>query len=244
MNSTSSLLASPLIVALDCATSAQALELAKQLNPQQCRVKVGKELFIAAGPSVVEQLQALGFEVFLDLKLFDIPNTVAGAVASAADLGVWMLTLHAMGGRSMLHAAVMSVQEKSHAPLLIGVTVLTSMNATQLAETGVESGLQDHVMRLANLCQGVGLNGCVASAQEAPLFRSSFGRAFTLVTPGIRFAKAAEPNSKDDQQRVCTPKEAIVNGSTYLVMGRPITQASDPQKAVEKVLADLALSSF
>lgn len=220
-----------IVVALDYASAAPALALAAQLDPALCRVKVGKELFTAAGPALVEQLVDQGFGVFLDLKFHDIPNTVAKACEAASRLGVWMLNVHASGGSKMMEAAREGVAKSGHQPLLIAVTVLTSMDQAGLQQLGIEGPLEQHVLRLAKLTQAAGLDGVVCSAQEAPVLRQALGAEFKLVTPGIRPADA----SLDDQSRVASPAEALALGSSYLVIGRPITQASDPLKALQKI---------
>lgn len=226
-----------IVVALDYATAAAALAMAGRLDPRRCRLKVGKELFTAAGPELVRSLVARGFEVFLDLKFHDIPNTVAGAVRAAAELGVWMVNVHAGGGRRMMQGARAALASlPGPRPLLIAVTVLTSMEADELAETGVSGGLEQQVLRLAGLALECGLDGVVCSAREAPLLRSRFGSAPLLVTPGIRPASAAP----DDQRRTLTPAEALAAGSDYLVVGRPITGAADPGAALEAILSDIS----
>ncbi|MCR9103775.1 MAG: orotidine-5'-phosphate decarboxylase [Gammaproteobacteria bacterium] len=226
---------SPVIVALDYPDAASALALSAQLDPQQCRVKVGKELFTRGGPALVEALQAQGFEVFLDLKFHDIPNTVAAAVRAAAELGVWMVNVHASGGRRMLQAARESLEPLSSKPLLIGVTVLTSMSDDDLAELGHHDGTQQRVLELAALCSGCGLDGVVCSAQETTALRAHYGTDFCLVTPGIRRAGDAA----GDQRRVVTPAAAMAGGSDYLVIGRSITAASDPLDALQSILQEL-----
>jgi len=225
---------SPIIVALDYPDAASALAMADRLNPQQVRLKVGKELFTATGPALVEALQNKGFELFLDLKFHDIPNTVAGALKSAANLGVWMANVHVSGGRRMLEAAANAVQNSSHRPLLTGVTVLTSMGANELAELGVQQSPAEHVQRLATLAQQCGLDGVVCSAQEASQLRHHCGSNFLLVTPGIRPAGAKQ----DDQTRIMTPQQALAAGVDYMVIGRPITQAPDPAEAAARILAE------
>lgn len=220
-----------IIVALDYASAAPALTLVERLDPALCRLKVGKELFTAEGPRLVEQLVSRDFGVFLDLKFHDIPNTVAKACAAASRLGVWMLNVHASGGRAMLEAARDAVGNSASRPLLIAVTVLTSMDQAALHEVGVAGDLQEQVMRLATLTHACGLDGVVCSAQEAALLRSRLGQEFCLVTPGIRPASA----SLDDQSRVLTPAAALRQGSSYLVIGRPITQAADPLQALHAI---------
>ncbi len=217
-----------IIVALDYPQAASALELARRLQPAMCRLKVGKELFTAAGPQLIEQLQRLGFEVFLDLKFHDIPNTTAQACKSAAALGVWMVNVHALGGRRMLEAAREALAHTAQRPQLIAVTILTSMAQDDLREIGIESAPAQMVSRLARLTQECGLDGVVCSAQEAALLRAQCGAEFRLVTPGIRPAQAAA----DDQSRIMTPRAALQAGSSYLVIGRPITQATDPLAAL------------
>jgi len=224
-----------IIVALDYPAAAPALQLVKQLDPAICRLKVGKELFTAAGPDVVRALVDRGFGVFLDLKFHDIPNTVAKACEAASKLGVWMLNVHASGGSQMMVAAREAVQKVAHPPLLIAVTVLTSMNEAVWKEIGFNDDIQTSVLRLARLAQSSGLDGVVCSAQEAPLLRAALGATFNLVTPGIRPAEA----SLDDQSRVLTPVAAISNGSSYLVIGRPVTQAADPLLALREIHAKI-----
>jgi orotidine-5'-phosphate decarboxylase len=225
-----------IIVALDFAEARSTLALTDRLDPALCRLKVGKELFTAEGPRFVEQLVAKDFGVFLDLKFHDIPNTVAKACEAAARLGVWMLNVHACGGRAMMEAARNAVGKSGNRPLLIAVTVLTSMDQPALQETGVSGALQDQVLRLAGLAKECGLDGVVCSAQEAPLLREKLGQDFCLVTPGIRPAGA----DKGDQSRVVTPADALRQGSSYLVIGRPITQAPDPLLALQTIHAEIS----
>jgi len=225
-----------IVVALDFAEAKQALAFVDRIDPALCRVKVGKELFTAEGPRLVEQLVGKDFGVFLDLKFHDIPNTVAKACEAAAKLGVWMLNVHASGGRAMMEAARNAVDKSTHHPLLIAVTVLTSMDQAALNEIGVSGELQDQVLRLALLTEQSGLDGVVCSAQEAPMLRSKVAQDFCLVTPGIRPATA----SKDDQSRIVTPADALRQGSSYLVIGRPITQASDPIQALQAIHAEIS----
>lgn len=211
------------LVALDYPSAEPALEFARRVRPDLCRLKVGKELFVTAGPAFVEQLIAMGYDVFLDLKFHDIPNTVAQACKAAAKLGVWMVNVHASGGRRMMETAAEALAKEAHRPLLIGVTVLTSLGADELAEMGLpEPAVQ--VERLARLAQSSGLDGVVCSAQESSLLKAACGKEFKLITPGIRPADA----SLDDQTRVMTPAAAMAAGSDYLVIGRPITQSADP----------------
>ena len=227
---------SPIIVALDFPNADAALALAAQLDPAQCRVKVGKELFTRCGPSIVEALQARGFEVFLDLKFHDIPNTTAMAVKAAAEMGVWMVNVHCSGGLRMMAACRNELDKLSGAkPLLIGVTVLTSMEREDLSGIGLDVEPQTQVLRLARLAQQAGMDGLVCSAQEASVLKVAHPQ-LQLVTPGIRPAGSAE----DDQRRILTPSQALQAGSDYLVIGRPISQAANPQQALAAVLAELA----
>jgi orotidine-5'-phosphate decarboxylase len=220
-----------IIVALDYPDAASALALVARLDPALCRLKVGKELFTVAGPQLVEQLQRSGFEVFLDLKFHDIPNTTAQACKAAATLGVWMVNVHASGGRRMMEAAREGLANFAKPPKLIAVTVLTSMAQADLLELGVTVTPAEQVLRLAALTQACGLDGVVCSAQEAALLRKQSGSEFCLVTPGIRPADAAA----DDQSRIMTPRAALENGSSYLVIGRPITKAADPLLALQQI---------
>ena len=225
----------PIIVALDFPTRDAALALARQLDPSLCRVKVGKELFTRCGPQILEALHAQGFEVFLDLKFHDIPNTTAMAVKAAAELGVWMVNVHCSGGLRMMAACREVLDQVSGAkPLLIGVTVLTSMEQDDLANIGLDISPQQQVLRLADLAAKAGLDGLVCSAQEAPPLKTQFPD-LQLVTPGIRPAGSAA----DDQRRILTPAEAMQAGSDYLVIGRPITQALEPAQALAAVVAEL-----
>ncbi|MDI1308586.1 MAG: orotidine-5'-phosphate decarboxylase [Methylotenera sp.] len=227
-----------IIVALDYQDTASALKLVEQLDPALCRLKVGKELFTATGPQFVEQLTRSNFGVFLDLKFHDIPNTVAKACSAASNLGVWMLNVHASGGLEMMQAAQQAVQESESKPLLIAVTVLTSMNQACLNQVGVQTDLATHVLNLATLTQQAGLDGVVCSALEAKMLRAKLGAKFCLVTPGIRPADT----SQDDQSRVVTPADALKNGSSYLVIGRPITKAENPSKALEAIYQECNLA--
>ena len=215
---------STVIVALDYDNQDSALTLADRLDPTLCRLKVGKELFTATGPSVVKKLTDRGFDIFLDLKFHDIPNTVAKAIGTAADLGVWMTNVHASGGSRMMSAARQALDDKGSDMLLIGVTVLTSMDVSDLKEVGVQGNASAQVLRLAELAKNSGLDGVVCSAQEAKLLKESLGQGFKLVTPGIRLADSVA----DDQRRIVTPADALALGSDYLVIGRPITQSADP----------------
>jgi orotidine-5'-phosphate decarboxylase len=219
------------IVALDFADSQQALEFARKTSPAQCRFKVGKELFTSCGPTLVKQLVDEGYDVFLDLKFHDIPTTVRKAASAAAKLGVWMLNVHALGGSSMMQAAREGIEIVAQRPFLIGVTVLTSMSSQDLKETGIDMPVAQLVDRLARNAMANGLDGVVCSAQEAPELRSSIGDSALLVTPGIRPDWAAA----NDQQRIVTPQQALADGSSYLVIGRPITQHDDPAAALELI---------
>lgn len=226
---------SPVIVALDFTSAKQALAFADQLPSGSCRLKVGKELFTHTGPELVRELQGRGFDVFLDLKFHDIPNTVAGAVAAAADLGVWMVNVHAQGGRRMMTAARERLVQGGYGTLLTAVTVLTSMEAADLMEVGIARSPLEHVQSLASLAADCGLHGVVCSAQEAAPLRALLPKDFALVTPGIRPADA----TADDQRRIMTPGQAIAAGVDYLVIGRPITQASDPVLALRRINASI-----
>lgn len=229
---------SPIVVALDYPTMVQSIEMAKRLDPTQCRVKVGKELFTTAGPAILEALHKLNFDVFLDLKFHDIPNTVANAVSVAASLGVWMVNVHASGGRRMMEASVNALSQRAdNKTLLIAVTVLTSMDQSDLVEVGIDLTPEQHVKRLAMLAQSSGMDGVVCSAQEASMLSSELGKDFVLVTPGIRPAGSAQ----GDQKRIMTPSEAMAAGSHYLVMGRPITKAADPVNALIQVNKELGI---
>jgi orotidine-5'-phosphate decarboxylase len=223
-----------IIVALDYADANSALKLVSQLDPALCRLKVGKELFTAAGPQFVEKLAHSNFGVFLDLKFHDIPNTVAKACSAASNLGIWMLNVHASGGLEMMQAAKHAVDSSATKPLLIAVTVLTSMNQQTLNQIGIATDLATHVLNLANLTQQAGLDGVVCSALEAQMLRANLGSEFCLVTPGIRPANS----NKDDQSRIVTPADALALGSSYLVIGRPITQAENPLAALEAINAE------
>jgi len=219
-----------ILVALDYANEKQALNMVDQLQPELCRLKVGKEMFTRLGPTLVEKLQRKGFQVFLDLKYHDIPNTVAKACQAAADLGVWMVNVHALGGRRMMVAAAEALAAYQQRPRLIAVTILTSMSDADLVEIGIQQSAGDMAIRLATLAQQCGLDGVVCSAMEAPEMRQRLGQDFLLVTPGIRPAGSQQ----DDQRRIMTPVDAMRAGSSYLVMGRPITQSSDPVGLLHK----------
>lgn len=224
--------ASPrVIVALDFADKAEMMRLVERVRPDQCRLKVGKELFTRHGPGVVRDLVERGFDVFLDLKYHDIPNTVARACTAAADLGVWMLNVHALGGRRMMAAAREALDNTANPPLLIAVTVLTSMVDEELREVGLEGGSGPVADRLAVLAREEGLDGVVCSAREAPAMRTRHGAGFRLVTPGIRLAQ----DQPGDQRRVMTPAQAVAAGADYLVVGRSITHSGDDP--VDKIRA-------
>ncbi|MFD2230743.1 orotidine-5'-phosphate decarboxylase [Alkalimarinus sediminis] len=226
---------SPVIVALDYHSKADALVMADKLDPSQCRVKVGKELFTLCGPEILEELHKRDFEVFLDLKFHDIPNTTTKAVQAAADLGVWMVNVHASGGRRMMESCREGLEKYRTPPKLIAVTVLTSMERQDLSDIGLDVEPMEHVKRLAKLTSDAGLDGVVCSAQEVTAIREICPESFNLVTPGIRPMSA----DRGDQKRVMTPEEAVSAGSDYLVIGRPITQAQDPLKSLEEIVATL-----
>lgn len=227
---------SPIIVALDYDKAQNAIDFARQLDPQSVRLKVGKELFVTAGPAVVEQLQQLGFEIFLDLKFHDIPNTVAKACLAAAELGVWMTNVHASGGAPMMRHVMETLNQLPKRPLITAVTVLTSMDAPTLQGIGVSRGLDEQVSALAQLSKDSGLDGIVCSALEAEILKKQLGKDFALVTPGIRLSNTSD----DDQHRIMTPERALAAGSDYLVIGRPITQSTNPAQTVEDILARIA----
>ncbi|WP_306517931.1 orotidine-5'-phosphate decarboxylase [Rheinheimera sp.] len=227
---------SPIVVALDFEQKTAALELVSRLDPSLCRLKVGKEMFTHFGPDFVKELQQRHFDVFLDLKFHDIPNTVAKAVQAAADLGVWMVNVHASGGSRMMSAAREAlITFGEERPLLIAVTVLTSMEQSDLTELGINRSPAEQVLHLAALTQKSGLDGVVCSAQEAQMLKQQFGQQFCLVTPGIRpsFATA------DDQKRVMTPSQALAAGVDYMVIGRPVTKAADPLAALQAIYQEL-----
>lgn len=225
-----------LVVALDFDSMADCEALVAKLSPQWCRLKIGKELFTLYGPQLVERLQKRGFDVFLDLKFHDIPATVAKAVTAAAGLGVWMLNVHVSGGQAMMHAAAEALANCDHKPLLIGVTVLTSMSGTELQALGVAAPMGQHVLNLATLACESGLDGVVCSALETQAIRAQLGHDFVLVTPGIRPIGAAA----NDQKRIVTPADAMRNGSSYLVVGRPITQAANPTEVCEAIVGSMS----
>lgn len=240
----------PILVALDVESAAKAIELANQLRGAVGGYKIGKQLFTAAGPAMVRELTSRGDRVFLDLKFHDIPNTVAGAVQSAVATGAWMVNVHASGGTAMMRAAADAATKAAAAlgrprPLVIAVTVLTSMTDAGLSEIGVSRPMLDQVVHLAKLAQAAGLDGVVASPQETQAIRAACGQEFQIVTPGIRplpqsSGPAAAQNGKDDQARTLTPAEAISAGATYLVIGRPITSAPNPRQAAEHIMATLS----
>jgi len=224
------------IVALDYPDAAYALQLVACLTPDLCRLKVGKELFTRAGPQLVEELAGRGFDVFLDLKFHDIPNTVASACHAAADLGVWMVNVHALGGERMLLAAREGIERAAQSPLLIAVTILTSMNTNDLVAVGLSGSPADNVLRLAALAHQSGLDGVVCSSRETAILRNEHGPDFSLITPGIRPAGS----QADDQRRVMTPADAIRAGSNYLVIGRPVTRADDPVSVLRTISSELS----
>lgn len=227
---------SPIIVALDYAEPKQAMEMVEKLDPTRCRLKIGKELFTRGGPQLVEKVVSNGYDVFLDLKYHDIPNTVAGACAAAASLGVWMINVHALGGRRMMEAGRDAIEKSTHKPKLIAVTILTSMGEEDLREIGLPGSPADNVERLAILAQSSGMDGVVCSPQEVTMLRGAMPDSFSLVTPGIRPAWSV----KGDQTRITTPADAIKNGSSFLVIGRPITADPQPLIALKKIEDELA----
>lgn len=235
-SSSRSTTASPIVVALDYDNRDKALAFVDRIDPQDCRLKVGKEMFTLFGPQLVRDLQGRGFDVFLDLKFHDIPNTTAKAVAAAAELGVWMVNVHASGGARMMQAARDALTPfGKDAPLLIAVTVLTSMEASDLADIGITLSPAEHAERLARLTQQCDLDGVVCSAQEAVRFKSELGRSFQLVTPGIR----PEGSDAGDQRRIMTPQQAQQAGVDYMVIGRPITQSTNPSQTLRDILTGL-----
>ncbi|EFC7752971.1 orotidine-5'-phosphate decarboxylase [Escherichia coli] len=231
---------SPVVVALDYHNRDAAMAFIDKIDPRDCRLKVGKEMFTLFGPQFVRELQQRGFDIFLDLKFHDIPNTAAHAVAAAADLGVWMVNVHASGGARMMAAAREAlVPFGKDAPLLIAVTVLTSMEASDLADLGVTLSPADYAERLAALTQKCGLDGVVCSAQEAARFKQVFGQEFKLVTPGIR----PQGSEAGDQRRIMTPEQALAAGVDYMVIGRPVTQSVDPAQTLKAINASLQRSA-
>ena len=226
---------SPIIVALDFPNAETALNLARQLGNEHCRIKIGKELFTRAGPQLVEKLVAEGFEIFLDLKYHDIPNTVARACEAAAELGVWMVNIHAQGGRNMMLQAREALEKYHQRPLLIAVSILTSLDENDLLAIGMRGSLEDNVLRLARLTKACGLDGLVCSPREIVPIRKEIDRDFILVTPGIRPASS----QVNDQKRIMTPQEALKLGANYLVIGRPITAAPHPLQALQDIETSL-----
>ena len=230
-------MSSRVIIALDYADANSAMALVDRLEPSACKVKVGKELFTAAGPAFVAALAQHGFDVFLDLKFHDIPNTVAQACKAAAQLGVWMVNVHALGGRAMMQAAREAIESASHQPKLIAVTVLTSMTESDLREVGIEASPLTQAMKLAQLAGDCGLDGVVCSAHEAGAVRDRVGSRFLRVTPGIRLPD----DSVGDQKRVMTPQVAIESGASYLVIGRSVTRAADPLSVLARINREIAV---
>ncbi|GHF93212.1 orotidine-5'-phosphate decarboxylase [Thalassotalea marina] len=225
------------VVALDFDNKADALAFVDSIDPKECRLKVGKEMFTYFGPEFVKELVAKGFDVFLDLKFHDIPNTVAKAVTAAAELGVWMVNVHASGGLAMMQKAKEALLPYGDkAPLLIAVTVLTSMSEQDLQTLGIDKTPAEQVNYLANLTKQAGLDGVVCSAQEAKLLKERLGQDFKLITPGIRPAGSAS----DDQQRIVTPEQAVADGVDYLVIGRPITKARSPIDVLKAINSSIA----
>jgi orotidine-5'-phosphate decarboxylase len=223
------------IVALDYANLADAKSLVSKLNSDYCHLKVGKELFTSTGPAFIDYLHSKHFKVFLDLKFHDIPTTVKKACEAASQLGVWMINVHASGGSSMLEAALEGINKSNQPPLLIAVTVLTSMNQKMLEEIGVTTKLEDQVLRLAKLAETSGLNGIVCSAKDLKFLKNQLHKSFLYVTPGIRMTGDAS----NDQVRTLTPIEAIKAGSSHLVIGRPITQSTNPSETLEKIYLEI-----
>lgn len=230
---------SPIIVAFDNMNEHEALALADSLDPTLCRVKIGKELFTKYGSTIITELHARDFEIFLDLKFHDIPNTTAQAVLAAADMGVWMTNVHASCGKTAMQMVKKRLVEQNYQTLVIAVTVLTSMSEQDLQDIGVADSVENQVKRLASLSQASGLDGVVCSAQEAQFLKQHCGQDFLLVTPGIRLAD----DDNNDQTRICTPAQAIANGSDYLVIGRSITNAPNPTAKLQQILATLKHST-
>lgn len=225
---------SPIIVALDFDNEFEVTKFISQIDSNSCKLKIGKELFTACGPKLVEKLVISGFDVFLDLKYHDIPNTVYKACKAAANLGIWMLNVHASGGEEMLNMAKEAIIESKHKPLLIAVTLLTSMDYDHLKKIGITANLNDYILNLANLSHKCGLDGVVCSALDAPLIKNHIAKDFLVVSPGIRI-----DNLKDDQKRIMTPIDAIKNGVDYLVIGRPITKAVKPNEVIQQILSEI-----
>lgn len=226
---------SRIIVALDYQDAKSAMVLTDRLQPSACRLKIGKELFTAAGPQFVVMLAKRGFDIFLDLKFHDIPNTVAQACRAAASLGAWMLNVHALGGREMMQAARDAIGTASNRPRLIAVTVLTSMGEQDLHEVGIDAKPLDQALRLAALAHACRLDGVVCAAHEAGAIRSQLGEGFLRVSPGIRLSGG----SLDDQKRVMTPRQAFEAGASYLVIGRPVTRAAQPLEVLERINSEM-----
>jgi orotidine-5'-phosphate decarboxylase len=225
---------SPIIVALDMSLKG-ALELVKKLDPEECKVKVGSQLFTSSGPEVIEKLNDLGFDVFLDLKFHDIPNTVRKAVEESMELGIWMLNVHSLGGKEMLRAASETVEQATVKPLLLGVTILTSLDDKALNTVGFGLPIADQVLLLAELCQREGLDGVVCSSKEVPVLRSQLNDDFIIVTPGIRSIGV----DKEDQKRISSAARAIKNGANFIVIGREITLDIDPRNKIKQILETL-----
>ena len=224
---------SPIIIALDLDYE-DSLEFAKKIDPKHCRLKVGSQLFTQKGPQIIEELSMLGFDIFLDLKFHDIPNTVASAVEVASEMGVWMLNVHTSGGSKMMEAARLAANKSANTPLVIGVTILTSLNQVDMNELGVKN-ISNQINDLASLAHKSSLDGIVCSAGDVRNIKSLLGEDFLTITPGIRSINAP----KDDQSRISSAKQAIEDGSDYLVIGRPITQSSDPLKSLEIFLKEI-----
>ena len=224
-------MSSPIIIALD-SDMQTALELAEKVDPKQCKLKVGSQLFTSSGPKVINELKNLGFDIFLDLKFHDIPNTVSKAVETAIEMGVWMLNVHSLGGKDMLRAAYEAKDSALIKPLLIGVTILTSLDNKSIKEVGLELKIEDQVLLLADLCKGEGLDGVVCSPNELKHLRKNLDEDFLLVTPGIRSLGVG----KHDQKRISSVSEAMEKGADYVVIGREITNDSDPNKKIKQIL--------
>jgi orotidine-5'-phosphate decarboxylase len=231
-----------IIIALDYSDEKSALAMVKQLSPELCRIKIGKELFVSTGPALVEKVANMGFDIFLDLKFHDIPNTVAGACRAAANLGVWMVNVHASGGIKMMQAASESIANSSHKPLLIAVTILTSLDEDALQEIGYHRDAQQQVLHLAKMSQDSGLDGVVCSPLEAQSIRAetssleNTNKDFILVTPGVR----PKGSNSNDQSRIMTPKQALEAGSNYLVIGRPITASENPLQSLQQIALEIS----
>lgn len=226
---------SPIIISLDYDNEKQVMDLVNKLDPSLCKLKVGKELFTTCGPKLVENLVVSGYDVFLDLKFHDIPNTVYKACKAAANLGVWMVNVHASGGVNMLKMARQAIEESTHKPLIIAVTVLTSMSEADLVQIGINTNINNQVINLAKLSYECGLDGVVCSAHEAQLIKNNTSNSFLTVTPGIRLAD----DDHHDQTRIMTPVAALNNMADYLVIGRSITQSPDPYSTLLQILSDI-----